>query len=100
MFVESVVPESGIVTLRAYSMPQSVKDKRSKAWEKVKFLQLAQEIAGRHGLTLQTFGITDQTYDYVEQNNLPDFAFFQQRCTLEGAAFLVYDGKLVVYDEA
>lgn len=100
MFVESVVPESGIVTLRAYSMPQSVKDKRSKAWEKVKFLQLAQEIAGRHGLTLQTYGITDQTYDYVEQNNLPDFAFFQQRCTLEGAAFLVYDGKLVVYDEA
>ena len=91
MFVESVVPESGIVTLRAYSMPQSVKDKRSKAWEKVKFLQLAQEIAGRHGLTLQTFGITDQTYDYVEQNNLPDFAFFQQRCTLEGAAVLVYD---------
>ncbi len=58
------------------------------------------EIAGRHGLTLETYGITDQTYDYVEQNNLPDFAFFQNRCTLEGAAFLVYDGKLVVYDEA
>lgn len=100
MFVESVVPESGIITLRAYSMPQSVKDKRSKSWEKVMFLQLAQEIAGRHGLALETYGITDQTYDYVEQNNLPDFAFFQSRCTLEGAAFLVYDGKLVVYDEA
>lgn len=100
MFVESVVPESGVVALRAYSMPQSVKDKRSKSWEKVKLLQLAQEIAGRHGLTLETYGITDQTYDYVEQNNLPDFAFFQSRCTLEGAAFLVYDGKLVVYDEA
>ena len=65
-----------------------------------KILQLAQEIAGRHGLTLETYGITDQTYDYVEQNNLADFAFFQNRCTLEGAAFLVYDGKLVVYDEA
>ena len=100
MFVESVVPESGIITLRAYSVPQSAKDKRSKSWEKVKFLQLAQEIAGRHGLTLETYGITDQTYDYVEQNNLADFAFFQNRCTLEGAAFLVYDGKLVVYDEA
>ena len=45
MFVESVVPESGIITLRAYSIPQSAKDKRSKSWEKVKFLQLAQEIA-------------------------------------------------------
>ena len=52
MFVESVVPESGLITLRAYSAPQSTKDKRSKSWEKVKFLQLIQEIAGRHGLTL------------------------------------------------
>ena len=94
MFVESVVPESGLITLRAYSAPQSTKDKRSKS------LQLIQEIAGRHGLTVETYGITDQTYDYVEQNNLPDFAFLQARCTLEGAAFLVYDGKLVVYDEA
>ena len=54
---------------------------------KVKFLQLAQEIAGRHGLTLETYGITDQTYDYVEQNNLADFAFFQNRCTLEARRF-------------
>lgn len=100
MFVESVIPESGLITLRAYSMPQSVKDKRSKSWEKVRFLQLAREIADRHGLTLETYGITDQIYDYVEQNNLPDFAFFQNRCVLESAAFLVYDGKLVVYDEA
>ena len=100
MFIESVVPETGIITLRAYSMPQSAKDKRSKSWEKVKFLQLVQEVADRHGLTVETYGITDQLYDYVEQNNLSDFSFLQQRCTLEGAAFLVYDGKLVVYDEA
>lgn len=100
MFIESVVPESGFITLRAYSTPPSTKEKRSKSWEKVKFLQLAQEIADRHGLTLETYGINDQLYDYVEQNNLPDFAFLQSRSILEGAAFLVYDGKLVVYDEA
>ena len=71
MFVESVVPESGIITLRAYSVPQSAKDTLRRL---------------RDGIG--------------EQNNLADFAFFQNRCTLEGAAFLVYDGKLVVYDEA
>lgn len=100
MFVESVVPESGIYTLRAYSAPQSVREKRSKSWEKVKFLQLAGEIANRHSLILETYGIIDRTYNYVEQNNLSDFAFLQTRCALESAAFLVYDGKLVIYDEA
>lgn len=99
MFIGSIVPEPGRITLRAYSMPQSAKEKRSKSWEKVRFLHLAQEIAERHHLTLQTYGITDHIYDYVEQNNLSDFAFFQNRCILEGAAFLVYDEKLVVYDQ-
>ncbi len=100
MFIESVVPESGLVTLRAFSMPQSAKDKRNKSWEKVKLLQLGQEIAARHGLAFEQYGVTDQLYEYVNQSNLPDFAFLQQRCTLEGVAFLVYDGKLVMYDEA
>lgn len=100
MFIDSIIPENSLVTLRAYSMPPTVKDKRCKAWEQVRFLQLAQEIADRHGLTLKTYSITDRIYDYVEQNNLPDLAFLQQRCTLEGAAFLIYDGNLVIYDEA
>ena len=65
MFVESVVPESGIITLRAYSVPQSAKDKRSKSWEKVKFLQLAQEIAGKHALAAAEEGI--ETGEVVPQ---------------------------------
>lgn len=100
MFIESIVPESGLITLRAFSMPQSVKDKRNKSWEKIRLLQLGQEIANRHGLGFEQYGVTDQLYEYVSQTNLPDFAFLQQRCTLEGVAFLVYDGKLVMYDEA
>ena len=97
MFVESVVPESGIITLRAYSVPQSAKDTRSKSWEKVKFLQLAQEIAGRHGLTLETYGITDQTYDYVEQNNLTpanDFEYRDEGTNAYGSAEAVNGGLI------
>ncbi|XCH78334.1 MAG: hypothetical protein WHF31_12460 [Candidatus Dehalobacter alkaniphilus] len=100
MFVESIIPESGLVALRAFSMPQTAKDKRSKSWEKIRLLQLGQEIAERHGLSFEQYGVTDQLYEYVSQNDLPDFAFLQQRVTLEGVAFLVYDGKLVMYDEA
>ncbi len=100
MHIESIVPESGLITLRAFSVPQSAKDKRNKSWEKIRLLQLGQEIAERHGLGFEQYGVSDQLYEYVSQNNLPDFAFLQQRCTLEGVAFLVYDGKLVIYDEA
>lgn len=100
MFIESIIPTSGQVDLRAFSAPESVKNKNNKSWESVQFLQLASEISERHGLKLETYGVNDQQYEYVEQNNAPDFAFLQTRCMLEGLAMLVYDGKLVIYDEA
>jgi hypothetical protein len=99
MYVESILPQNGAFTLHAYSAPQSIKTKRAKSWEKVRFLQLAAEIAGNHGLTLEQYGISDQTYTYAEQFNKPDFEFLQEYITLESAAFLVYDGKLVIYSE-
>lgn len=99
MYVESVKPDNGSMVLRAFSTPPSAKNSTSKAWEKVKLLQLAAEIAERHGLELKTYEVTDQLYEYVSQHNLPDFAFLERRCTLESVAFLVYDGKLVLYGE-
>lgn len=100
MYIDSILPEGSLITLRAFSVPQSAKDKRSKSWEKVRLLQLGKEIADRNGLGFEQYGVTDQLYEYVSQNNLPDFAFLQQRVTLEGVAVLVYDGKLIMYDEA
>lgn len=100
MFIESIVPESGLITLRAYSIPQSIKDKTDKSWEKVQFTQLASEIADKHGLALELYDVEDQRYDYVEQPKIPDLLFLQGRCELEGCAFLVYDKKLVIYSEA
>lgn len=100
MFIESIAPENGLQTLRAFSIPPTAKDKRAKSWESVWLIQLAQEIATRHGLTLETYDVEDQLYEYITQQNIADFAFLQQRCTLEGLAFLVYNTKLVLYGEA
>lgn len=99
MFIDSITPASGFLTIRAYSMPPSAKNKNSKSWEQVKLTQLINEVAALHGLTVQTFGVEDQTYNFVAQNNEPDFDFLARRCGYEGLAFLVYDGKLVVYSE-
>lgn len=100
MFIYDVKPENGTYTLKAFSIPPTSKNRTSKSWEKVHFKQLCKEIAQRHGLAYEEHGVTDQLYNYVVQNNLPDFVFLEQRCKLEGCSFLVFDGKLVIYSEA
>ncbi len=100
MYIDSVVPENGLMTLRASSIPPTSMDKTDKSWENVHLLQLAKEIAKRHGLSFESYDVADKIYSYVRQANIPDFEFLQQRCNLEGLAFVVYDRKLVLYDEA
>ena len=100
MYIDSVVPENGLMTLRASSIPPTALNKTDKSWENVHLLQLAKEIASRHGLSFESYDVSDKIYDYVRQPNIPDFEFLQQRCNLEGLAFVVYDKKLVLYDEA
>lgn len=100
MYIYDVKPENGTYTLKAFSIPPTSKNRTSKSWEKVHFKQLCKEIAQRHGLEYEEHGVTDQIYNYVVQNNLPDFVFLEQRCKLEGCSFLVFDGKLVIYNEA
>lgn len=99
MYIDSVVPENGLMTLRASSIPPTAMNKTDKSWENVHLLQLAKEIASRHGLSFESYDVSDKIYDYVRQPNIPDFEFLQQRCNLEGLAFVVYDKKLVLYDE-
>lgn len=99
MFIDTIDPENGIYTLRARSVPQTDKEKNNKSWESVWFLQLAKEIADRHGLGFESYGVDDKLYTYVQQDNEEDFVFLQKRCDLESCAFVVYDKKLIVYSE-
>ena len=99
MFVHSMKPENGLFTIRAMSLPKSGTTRRSKSWEGVRFLQIANEIAKNHGLTFQNYGCKDQVYPYLIQNNETDFAFFSRLCMLEGCQMLIFNGKLLAYNE-
>ena len=99
MFIHSMKSENGLFTIRAMAMPKSGAAKKSKSWEGVRFLQLGREIAKSHGLTFQSYGCTDQVYARLKQDNEGDFAFYSRLCTLEGCQMLIYDGKLLVYNE-
>lgn len=97
MYVSSVVPQSSRMTVIAYAAPQSFREKRNKSWEKVRLFQLISEIAGNSGLGYETYGLTDQEYQYVSQDNESDMSFLDRRLTYEGAAMVVYDGKIIAY---
>lgn len=99
MFIHSMRPENGLYTIRAMSMPKSGATKRSKSWEGVRFLQIANEIAKNHGLAFQNYGCSDQVYSYLTQENETDFAMFSRLCMFEGCQMLIYDGKLLAYNE-
>ena len=99
MFIASYRPENGFYTLRASAMPLTAKEAHVKSWDNVTFLQLANEIAGNHGLSLKTYDLQNYTYEFVEQRNVDDFEFLQQRCMLESAAMIIYDGSIIIYDE-
>lgn len=99
MFVYSAKPSNGLFEIVATSVPASHRDKNSKAWQKVKLKAMCQEIAENHGLEFSAYGVDNVLYEYLMQSNESDFAFLNRRLPLEGCAFLVYDGKLVVYSE-
>lgn len=99
MYVINVEPRNGQMILYASSVPERHNDKSNKSWKNVHFMQICREIAERHGLSCEFHGVTDQIYEYVRQQNREDFRFLEERCVLEGCAFLVYDNRLVVYSE-
>ena len=100
MFVTSATPKNGQYDITAQSAPATGFEARDKAWQKVRLLQIGSEIAARNGLSFTSYGVTDQLYAYILQQNEGDFRFLHRRAKLEGCAFLVYDKNLILYDEA
>lgn len=100
MFISRVIPQNGIFDIVAQSAPASGFEVQNKAWQKVKLLQIGEEIAKRNGLSFVSYGVEDKLYSYVQQINEGDFAFLSRRARLEGCSFLVYNKTLVLYSEA
>ena len=97
MYVSQLIPENGLYTIEARSAPQSMFERTSRAWQKVRFLQMGQDIASRHGLKFESYGVDDQLYDYILQDNEADFSFLRRRCALESCASIIFDDTVIVY---
>ena len=99
MFIAKIMPQNGIFGITAQAAPASGFIRRNKAWSNVHFLQIGAEMAQRNGLSFHSYGVEDRLYSYVMQAD-GDFRFLNRLAQLEGCAVVIYDKKLVVYNEA
>ena len=99
MYVQKATPKNGLFEIVATSVPASFKEKKSKSWRKVRLLGIGKEVAENHGLKFESYGVEDVQYEYILQQNESDPSFLNKRCILEGCAFLVYDGTLIMYSQ-
>ncbi|MFC4102906.1 phage late control D family protein [Paenibacillus xanthanilyticus] len=89
--------------LRALSLPagsSASRERRTRAWEKVKLKTLAADIAKSARLVLLYEATDNPLYDRVEQTDQTDLMFLLEQCAREGIAIKVTNGKLVLFDEA
>ena len=100
MFLTSAKSKNGTFDIEAQSAPKSGFEKQNKAWQKVRLLQIGEEIAERNGLSFASYGVEDRLYSYILQSGVGDFQFLNRRARLEGCGILIYDKKLVMYSEA
>ena len=100
MYLDEIEQRRGTFIIRALSVPQKAKNSNTQAWESVRFLEFATEIASRYGFTIETYGIENYLYDRVDQNEEADFSFLARRCLLEGYVLKIADNKVIIYDEA
>ncbi|TGE36891.1 phage late control D family protein [Desulfosporosinus fructosivorans] len=99
MYTDELGQQRGLISIKALPVKQEAKTPNIKSWDNVRFLGLVREIASKHSLTLQTYGVQDQLYTRVDQYEQADFEFLSRRCLLESCALKITDGKLIVYGE-
>lgn len=99
MFIHKVRALNGIYQVTARAIPPLKNSVRKCEWEQITFLQVAQTIAERLSLNFENYGVSDQTYKRIAQRAESDTAFLHRLCHQESAEMLIFDGKLVVYDD-
>jgi phage protein D len=99
MFTDYINQSRGSIRLKGLSLPPGAKTGKTKAWEAIRFMQMAMEISNAYGFTLQTFGIPDHLYERIDQINETDFDFLLHRCIFEGYSLKICNSKVVIYSE-
>lgn len=91
------------VTIKGTSIPHTSTartQKKTQAWEQINLSAIANEIAGRNGLTCMFLSSSDPYYTRKEQLQESDITFLQRLCKAAGISLKVTAKMIVLFDEA
>lgn len=100
MYIDEIEQQRGMFIIRALSLPQACKTQNTRSWESIRFLELAADIALKHGFKIESYGIENYLYTRVDQFEQADFEFLLYRCILEGYMLKISDSKVTIYNES
>ena len=99
MYLHSMSAQNGFFIIRALSMPAEKKERKSRNWKGMKLSSIVAQLAEEHGLKHKLYGVEEQVYRNLTQENETDFEFLERLCSYESCCFLIHNRKLVVYSE-
>lgn len=99
MYVSDITPTPGLCDVFAMAVSPSSFVKKYRSWENATFDTLANQIAKEHNLLYSSYSCGPITYQYIRQDGIDDFRFLNNLCMLESRSLLVFDGKLIAYDQ-
>ncbi len=99
MYIDTVEIDAGKCIVKANPLKRKYKELKSSTLENINFLNLANTIANRLNLDLETYDLVDYTYDRLDQISKTDFSFLVSRCILEGYRAKITNDKLIIYNE-
>lgn len=99
MYIDTVEINSGKCVIKANSLKRKYKELRSSTFENINFSNLANTVANRLNLKLETYDLIDYSYDRIDQISKTDFSFLVSRCILEGYRAKITNDKLIIYNE-
>ncbi|MCI5996097.1 MAG: hypothetical protein MRZ45_09185 [Blautia sp.] len=100
MYIYDMSLESSLTVLYVTSTPITMRTRKTKAWEQVYLTQIGKEIAERSGMSFEMVNLADQYYSYIKQEKETDAAFLGRLAMLEGAALLIYNGRVILAKES
>ena len=100
--IDEIEASQGTLSIKGVSSPVTYAGRResiTKTWEKMQLKSIAQDIAGKAGLTLNYTAAENPEFGRIDQTQESNLQFLTRLTHRSGLAIKIVDGKISIYNE-